>query len=390
LEDNNFVRIFRSKTKVSGEVSSELDTHYTTLGIRLPNDPSISNIYQHHKLNHLLFECQFFDDVVIETSSRSNSPIEKEHPDLTSSSNSPADMSMACKTAADSYSEHICNQMPERKFCQVQHSHFDDTHARELALALAKNPNVEKLELSKCPRLSAKGVSTILNSLVANTNNISRLDLESVTVGDEGLLAIARLLQTSGDKLCAIQWLGLEDNNGSTLSLQAWKGLFRSVGHLRSLDLSRNALTQDHMVELCNTIKSSKTLESLIVSENPIGDKGVEELCDALQHNESLVLLALGDCQISNRGMHALTQCLRQNSSLQRFFLYGNPIDYDDTVDRTEFAYWLELNSIGRRLLRTPDFRSELLPRMLSKVHNSPELLFGLLHELPHVWLPRP
>jgi Ran GTPase-activating protein (RanGAP) involved in mRNA processing and transport len=292
----------------------------------------------------------------------------------------------SCKTtAADSYSEHICYQMPKRKFCQVHHSHFDDTHARELALALAKNPNVQKLKVSECPCLSARGVSIILESLLANNTNISQLELESVTIGDEGLHAITRLLQSNSK--CAIQWLGLE-NNG-TLSLEAWKELFRSVGSLRSLDLSRNALTQDHiMAELCDTIKSSNTLESLIVSENPIGDKGVEQLCDALQHNESLIILALGDCQISNRGMHALTQCLRQNSSLQRFFLYGNPMEYE-TVERTEFAYWLELNSSGRRLLRTPDFRSELLPRMLSKVHNNPELLFGLLHELPHIWLPR-
>ena len=292
---------------------------------------------------------------------------------------------MACKTSADSYSQHICYQMPKCKFCHVQHPHFDDTHAQELAVALAENPNVvQNLELSNCPRLSAKGISTILESILANTNIISRLDLESVTIGDEGLEVITRLLQS--DK-CAIQQLGLEDN-GSTLSSQAWKGLLSSVGHLRSLDLSRNALTEDHMVELCNTIQTSTTLESLIVSENPIGDKGVQELCDALQHNESLVLLALGDCQITNRGMHALTQCMRQNSHLQRFFLYGNPMEYDETADRTEFAYWLELNSSGRRLLRTKGFRSELLPRMLSKVQNNPELLFGLLHELPHVWLP--
>jgi hypothetical protein len=309
---------------------------------------------------------------------------------------------MACKTAADSYSQHICYQMPKRKFFQVQHSHFNDNHARELAQALANNPNVQKLQVSKCPRLSTKGISTILQSLLATThnkntnNNINRLDLESVTIGDEGLEVITRLLQSNK---CAIQWLGLENNNGSSsssssstssLSLQAWNGLFRNVGHLRSLDLSRNQLTQDHMVELGNTIESSTTLTSLILSENPIGDKGVEHLCDALQHNESLVLLALGDCQISNRGMHALTECTRQNSYLQRCFLYGNPMEYDETLnaDRTEFAYWLELNSSGRRLLRAHDFRSELLPRVLSKVHNSPALLFGLLHELPHIWLP--
>jgi hypothetical protein len=294
---------------------------------------------------------------------------------------------MACNSSADSYSQHICYHIPNRKFCKIQHSHFDDTHAQELTLALAKHPHVvQKLEVSKCPHLSAKGISTILQTLLDHTNHISRLDLESVTIGDEGLQVITRLLQS--DK-CVIQWLGLQDNNGSSiLSLQAWKGLFSSVGRLRSLDLSRNGLSEDHMVELGNTIKTSKTLTSLILSENPIGDKGVKELCDALQHNESLVLLALGDCQISNRGMHALTQCLRQNSQLQRFFLYGNPMEYDETVDRTEFAYWLELNSSGRRLIRANGFRSELLPRMLSKVHDSPELLFGLLHELPHIWLP--
>jgi hypothetical protein len=132
---------------------------------------------------------------------------------------------MACNSSADSYSQHICYHIPNRKFCKIQHSHFDDTHAQELTLALAKHPNVvQKLEVSKCPHLSAKGISTILQTLLDHTNHISRLDLESVTIGDEGLQVITRLLQS--DK-CVIQWLGLQDNNGSSiLSLQAWKGLF--------------------------------------------------------------------------------------------------------------------------------------------------------------------
>jgi Ran GTPase-activating protein (RanGAP) involved in mRNA processing and transport len=145
--------------------------------------------------------------------------------------------------------------------------------------------------------------------------------------------------------------------------------------------------------EESSSSSSSSSLRALILSENPIGDGGMELLCQALRHNRSLMLLAVGDCRVTDKGMAVLAHCLRHyNCSLQRLYSYGNAFtnkcesSSSGADHHLEVRYWLDLNARGRSFLRSDQCRSEFLPRMLSKVSEKPEVLYGLLRELPHLW----
>ena len=194
---------------------------------------------------------------------------------------------------------------------------------------------------------------------------------------------------------CPLQLKSLEIQDiGDDVKLSTWKTFLARVLDdskipLVTLDLSHNFLSCEHVYELSKSLKGNKTLKSLLLSENFIGDEGAAYLCDALNHNSTLVLLALGVCNISNVGLKILTGCLcHRNRRLERIYLYANPLDHNSPM-KTELTYWLELNAHGRRYLQHEHCRPEWMPRIFAKVESSrPDLLYGLLQELPHGWAP--
>jgi Leucine-rich repeat (LRR) protein len=173
-----------------------------------------------------------------------------------------------------------------------------------------------------------------------------------------------------------VQCISLEDVG--PISIPVWNTFLESALRsptLKSLDLSRNDLSQEHMLVLAHGLEHNTILTSLVLSENPIRDEGLKlPRCQA--------------CKISDKGTQALTHCLRTNCHLERLYLYANPLDYF-SPEKSEQVYWLDLSARGRAYLRREDCRSELISRILSRANESPELVSGLLKELPHVWTPR-
>eukprot|EP00980_Cylindrotheca_fusiformis_P003911 scaffold867_cov112-Cylindrotheca_fusiformis.AAC.9 len=121
-----------------------------------------------------------------------------------------------------------------------------------------------------------------------------------------------------------------------------------------------------------------------------IGDSGTAILCKALEKNSTLKVLSLAVCNISNAGIQTLTDCVRfhNNTHLTRIYLFGNP--QNDNREKEILSYWLELNAIGRSAMRG-SISSAMIPTVLSSPSNQnrPDLLYGLLRELPHVWCPK-
>ena len=297
------------------------------------------------------------------------------------------------RAEGDLFTRRVCEQLENGiKTCRIQHPHFDNHDAAELCKALSEeHSRVQKLEFYKCPSLGSKGITDVAK-ILHNTKTVTRWDIASVSIGDEGLQAITQLLESES---CPLEWLSLVDISGlekgdepHLITLETWNHFFqaalKSDSKLKSLDLTHNFLTLDHMEELSNCLRLNTTLESLILSRNPLGDDGVCMLCcHALQANTALTLLALGDCNISNEGSSALAKCLRtKNCHLERVYLYANPhITVTDSNSKEEVLYWLDVNSKGRKMIREQACRSEYVPIILAKVTGQLDHLYGLFHE---------
>ena len=285
---------------------------------------------------------------------------------------------------AESYAKHVCYGMKESalKSCQISHPEFSDQQADILASALASAEKLRKLEIVKCPKLTGVGVARICDAL--RGSNVSHLSFEHVPIGDDGLQAIQNLLNQNENE--TLKFIGLEQIG--PIASSVWdEFLWVATGKIRSLDLSHNSLTSDRVVKLASGIRNNiNNLTALILSGNPIDDEGMECLSKALRCNRSIMVLAVGECQITDVGIAALNEALQTNCSLQRLYSYGNPGIDLSSMDNSSIRYWLALNAGRRAFLRSNECLPAFVPRILAKSSKRPELLYGLLQELPHVW----
>jgi Ran GTPase-activating protein (RanGAP) involved in mRNA processing and transport len=248
----------------------------------------------------------------------------------------------------------------------------------------------------QCPQLTSVGISALVEALMKSTQ-ISNLQFTNIPIQREGLEAISNLLLSSEN----LRTLGIincaklgRDNTDPTVT---WKSFVSAaIGpkntHLKTLDLSGNHLSPNHIHDLADTLKNDTVLENLILSENKVGDEGIQWLCQALKTNATLKVLSIASCQLSNQSLHYLLDALKHNTTLEQIYSYSNP--FKDTKRSKEVDYWLEMNRNGRSDIRAESYRSEFIPNLVVKCSRDslncerPDRVYGILRELPHLWYP--
>jgi hypothetical protein len=160
------------------------------------------------------------------------------------------------------------------------------------------------------------------------SNRIQRLDLSMNHICDAASLAV--LLNTP-----SLVYLSLSQNN-----------------------LGGGSSCGSDDTDVYTSLRSNTTLRRLCLDMNPFGTIFAENLAAALQHNTTLIRLGL------------LTRTLPANVM-------------------NEISHVVQLNEAGRGFLRRKDsdILSLLLPCLLDRVSNEPDLIHGLLKERPDLWI---
>ena len=105
----------------------------------------------------------------------------------------------------------------------------------------------------------------------------------------------------------------------STLSLAF------ECGHIKSLYLRSNNISDGGAVALAQALHQNSTLKCLNLSNNSISDSGAVALAQALHHNSTLERLYLYDNDaIGKQGTHQLVQALTVNTSITTSYGSGN------------------------------------------------------------------
>lgn len=284
--------------------------------------------------------------------------------------------------------------------CRFQHPLLDDVHCELVSKSLrSRNENLNRLSFYRCPQLHIQGIRFIL-SRICQLNQKKKLELEisSVELHDDGLNVLLDILcqqdESKRDRRLTISSLELEDI-GYVLP-QTWLRFLPMVldgaSTLVTLDLTHNNLNFESVQTIARLLESNSSLKNLILSENPsIGDRGASTLSISLHKNVSLKVLSLAVCNVTNQGIDALHQCVHYyNTSLSRVYLFGNPYN-DGSEHRRRLDYWLELNAAGRGPMRSGETSAALIPHYLSRPSSRrrrPDLVYGLLRQMPHSWIP--
>jgi hypothetical protein len=332
-------------------------------------------------------------------------------------------MEIMMEDETDYYVDQVCESLSYEVSCRVQHPHFADKHAHEMAkilfrrLSSEKASRLERLSFYRCPNLGVRGIKSILQALSTLSSlqkvqkrkrNSLQLEISSVVIQDKGLTEICEFLfpiRTAHEWMveCSplLRSLELEDI-GRVQNQSTWNSCLPRVLNdkfrLETLDLTHNYLNSETLAVLARSIETNDCLKNLILSENPlIGNGGVKVLSKALEMNSSLNVLSLALCNIQNGGILNLAECLQyHNTQLKKIYLFGNPYNHNSR-DKKQLSFWLDMNSHGRGIIRSGIYNSityheeGIIPHMLTKAarKSRSDILYGLLREGPHLWIDR-
>ena len=162
----------------------------------------------------------------------------------------------------------------------------------------------KKFETSDVVDLPNESITNVISSMIASilmqNKTVTKLNLSSNQIGDDGIKKIANALGVNNT--------------------------------LQNLDVSKNGIGNQGVESLANALIVNKTLKNLNVSNNKIGDQGVESLANALKENQTLTSIDLGSNLIGDVGAGALVEALPDNDTLKTLILTDNDIDSDSYV----------------------------------------------------------
>ena len=179
--------------------------------------------------------------------------------------------------------------------------------------------------------LGCKEISEFLvfSSSVSDSNcKLRSLNLSKNIVTDEGVEYLAKALKNSN---CKLNLLNLSKNN---VTDEGAKCLAEALKHsdckLNSLNLSENNVTYEGAECLAEALKHSDCkLNTLNLSGNNVTYEGAECLAEALKHiNCKLNSLSLAFNNVANEGAECLAEALKHsNCKLNRLGLHGNQLN---------------------------------------------------------------
>nr|XP_006118133.1 NACHT, LRR and PYD domains-containing protein 3-like isoform X1 [Pelodiscus sinensis]XP_006118134.1 NACHT, LRR and PYD domains-containing protein 3-like isoform X1 [Pelodiscus sinensis] len=182
-----------------------------------------------------------------------------------------------------------------------------------LALCLDENSIDDELMKTLCNSLNSTEYR--LQSLSLRSNNLTQesianicslfhcnmavsLNLQSNSVGDEGVKILATCLKSKG---CCLEKLSLPGAGLTEDCVPAITSLFSQKNTLRWLDLSFNNLGDGGVKALCSALKDKESrLEKLILENNGITNSCEKELIQLIETTPSLQYLCLDNNEFSS------------------------------------------------------------------------------------------
>jgi Ran GTPase-activating protein (RanGAP) involved in mRNA processing and transport len=199
------------------------------------------------------------------------------------------------------------------------------------------------------------------------------LDLGNNSIGNEGVIALARVLPLNTSMTCLSLWgSGIGDdgiaalgqamiqndtlndiilgaNTFGVLGMASLGNALKINKAVKKLSLFRCSIDAEGVGALADALKYNSTLESLELFGNNIGDQGATALGEALKVNTTLTKLSLSECSMGDEGataiLTALTAC---NTMVKDLHLSYN--DISPTI-LTVICNIVELNKEGMRIL---------------------------------------
>jgi hypothetical protein len=263
-----------------------------------------------------------------------------------------------------------------------------------LGRGLAKNTHVKSIQLVHV-NLGSHGVEAILKHLRCN-ETIRQLDLSGNDFEPQDPMCSQSVSKALHDILSVnvtLQVLSLRDNRLNP----DWLLALKENPSLVTLDITGCKLGPILTILLQTVLQTNTTLRRLHIGGNRIGNDGILHMLRRLQTNKSLVEVDFHRDQVNEEILSMAIVTLKDyNTSLRRV---GFTWPRHFTPFQAIIEYYCNLNASGRAMTRNPaTSKEEFLALLLSTSHGEQgrmnnnkkdmeSIYYGLLRELPHLWL---
>ena len=151
------------------------------------------------------------------------------------------------------------------------------------ALAISNSmKHLQNLKVVDLPgnRFGEEGGAAILSSLA---DNVKSINLNNNKIGSESLLKLVTWIDNNPVR-CLLEELSLENNNiGDSFVLTLTDSLMRSQAPIRTLNLSRNNITDAGAVYLSDILSTNYHMKNFKISWNKIKGRGGISIAEALK-----------------------------------------------------------------------------------------------------------
>ena len=187
--------------------------------------------------------------------------------------------------------------------------------ADELALAIRSNKHLTELHMYNC---NLKSSAVVILQSLSNVSTIKLLNVNDNQMPPQAAKTLASVIMCN----TRLEKLYLRDSNLSEGILEVAKAL-QHITSLKSLDLSKNNISNEVSVELAVAIKSNKHLEELWMLDCNLRSSATVIL-QSLSTISSLKFLNVSDNQVTEEAGEALASVILHNTGLKELYLRNN------------------------------------------------------------------
>ena len=282
----------------------------------------------------------------------------------------------------------------------------DDEESEELPYRPVKTLNLSKNQFGDegltalASAFQTSACSSLERVMLGGNPNVGLTGIKALGAAlGNGNVGLGASHLKDGPSCCRIQALSLANCCIGNEECRAFAIGLKTNHHLTELLLHSNVIGNAGAEALGQAISDHPNLKYLDLSDNPIGDDGLRGLSEGLSMNTALKHLYLNDIRGSNQGLRYLVQLVKHSNPYIKVITTmtthaecycscdGRPIrsDRDRIIEVLE--YYLNLNQNGRSFMRHEP-HINLLSWVFARASHKPEILYGLLQEIPHSWSP--
>lgn len=221
-----------------------------------------------------------------------------------------------------------------------------DTGAALLGRALKQSWKLKTLALQDCG-IGAKGVRHLSGGL-AHNRSLQRLWLFGNAAADEGTAHLAGALRTS-----KLESLGLEKNGVSVRGCEALGvALAHELCPLYWLRLQHNPLGDDGVCAIARSLQTNKSLTRLQMRDVGVDVRGCSALADAVRRHEALRGLSLEDNGLDAASTEPLLHAMQASKAMTNLSLdleHGGSYERVRTKDEMASRLALQFIQIAAR-----------------------------------------